>query len=380
MLQFSLIGLLAIIACALCWSLAAVVFRVSRAGSAARQLSLLLVVEGAAMVFTGYLDLFLTDAARSASWYPAFFHVEEIIHTAGDCLMLALYPPLLAAALRTRLTSPFGTRRARIVLLILATILFVLVLWGPLKIGGTILYVSLVILFLYALVVSVDAWRRADGIAKSRAGMFAIAFGIRDVCWSLVYAWATVMLWQDTYAIVDPDAPAIPFLLYAIGTLLAVPLIAYGILKTQLFDIDLKIQRTIRQSTVAAAFVAVFYVVTEGLDRMFEAELGTWIGLLASALLIFFLAPLQRFAERVSAAAMPNTEDTPEYAMFRKMQIYEEAIVEAHSEGGISEKERGLLARLRDSLGISESSANAIEADVIKRASTPLAHAIGSRY
>jgi len=380
MLQFSSIGLLAIIACALCWSLAAVVFRVSRAGSAARQLSLLLVVEGAAMVFTGYLDLFLTDAARSASWYPAFFHVEEIIHTAGDCLMLALYPPLLAAALRTRLTSPFGTRRARIVLLILATILFVLVLWGPLKIGGTILYVSLVILFLYALVVSVDAWRRADGIAKSRAGMFAIAFGIRDVCWSLVYAWATVMLWQDTYAIVDPDAPAIPFLLYAIGTLLAVPLIAYGILKTQLFDIDLKIQRTIRQSTVAAAFVAVFYVVTEGLDRMFEAELGTWIGLLASALLIFFLAPLQRFAERVSAAAMPNTEDTPEYAMFRKMQIYEEAIVEAHSEGGISEKERGLLARLRDSLGISESSANAIEADVIKRASTPLAHAIGSRY
>ena len=380
MLQFSSIGLLAIIACALCWSLAAVVFRVSLAGSAARQLSLLLVVEGAGMISTGYLDLFLTEATRSASWYPAFFRVEEVIHTAGDCLELALYPPLLAAALRTRLTSPFGTKRARIVLLILAAMLFVLVLWGPLKIGGTILYVSLVILFLYALVVSLDAWRRAAGIAKSRAGMFAIAFGIRDVCWSIVYAWATVMLWQGTYAIVDPNAPAIPLLLYAIGTLLAVPLLAYGILKTQLFDIDLKIQRTIRQSTIAATFVAVFYVVTEGADRMFEAELGTWIGLLASALLIFFLAPLQRFAERVSVAAMPNTEDTPEYAMFRKMQIYEEAIVEAHSEGGISEKERALLARLRDSLGISESSANAIEADVIKRAPTPLAHAIGNRH
>jgi hypothetical protein len=353
----------------MCWTLAAVVFRVSVAGSAARQLSLLLVVEGATLISTGYLDLFLTEAARSASWYPAFFRFEEIVHTAGDCLMLALYPPLLAAALRTRLTAPFGTRRARFVLLLAAATLFAVVLWGPLKIGGTLLYVSLVILFLFALVASLDAWRRAAGMARSRAGTFAVAFGIRDICWSFVYAWATIILWQGTYAIVDPSAPAIPFLLYALGTLFAVPLIAYGILKTQLFDIDLKIQWTIRQSTVAAAFVAVFYVVTEGADRLFEAELGNWIGLLASALLVFFLAPLQRFAERVATAAMPNTENTPEYAMFRKMQVYEEAIAEAHSEGGVSEKERALLVRLRDSLGISEPSAAAIEADVIKRAS-----------
>ncbi len=369
MLQFSSIGLLAVIACAMCWTLAGVVFRVSLAGSAARQLSLLLVVEGATLISTGYIDLFLTEAARSASWYPAFFRIEEIVHTAGDCLMLALYPPLLAAALRTRLTKPFGTPRARIVLLSLAAVLFAVVLWGPLKLGGTFLYVSLVILFLYALVASLDAWRGAAGIARSRAGTFAIAFGIRDVCWSFVYAWATLVLWQGTYAIVDPSAPTVPFLLYALGTLLAVPLIAYGILKTQLFDIDLRIQWTIRQSTVAAAFVAVFYIVTEGADRYFENELGAWIGLLASALLIFFLEPLQRFAERVAVAAMPNTEDTPEYAMYRKMQVYEEAIAEAHSEGGVSDKERALLVRLRDSLGISESSADAIEADVIDRVS-----------
>lgn len=38
--------------------------------------------------------------------------------------------------------------------------------------------------------------------------------------------------------------------LYVFGTFLAVPLIAYGILRTQLFDIDLRIRWTIKKSTL----------------------------------------------------------------------------------------------------------------------------------
>lgn len=363
MLQFSSIGAFAIVALAMCWSLAVVVFRVSQAGSVARQLSLLLFVEGATLISTGYIDLFLTESTRSATWYAGFYRMEEVIHTAGDCLMLALYPPFLAAALRTRLTAPFGTRPARIVLLILAAVLAVIVLSGPLKIGGTILYVSLVLLFMFALIASFHAWRVEDGIMKSRAGTFAIAFGARDICWTFAYGWATLILWQGTYAIVDPNASSAPYLIYALGTLLAAPLIAYGMLKTQLFDIDLKIQWTIRQSTVAAIFVVVFYLVTEGADRLFEAEFGSWVGLLASALLLFFLSPLQRLAERFAGAVMPNTSDTPEYAIYRKMQVYEAALADALP-GGISDKERALLIHLRDSLGIPAADADAIERDL----------------
>lgn len=363
MLQFSALGMLALIAFAMCWSLAVVVFRVSRKGSVARRLSLLLVVEGVTLISTGYIDLFLTETARSAAWYATFYRAEEIIHTVGDCLMLALYPPFLAAALRTRMTAPFGARRVQVALLLLAAILAAIVLWGSLKIGGTYLYVSLVVLFLFALVASLDAWRTAHGMAKSRAGTFAIAFGVRDVCWSFAYGWATIVLWQGTYAIVDPNASTAPYLVYALGTLLAVPLIAYGILKTHLFDIDLRIQWTIRQSTVAAAFVAVFYVVTEGADRLFEAEFGSQAGLLASALLLFFLSPLQRVAERFAGAVMPNTSDTPEYTAYRKMQVYEAALVDTLG-GGITDKERTLLNHLRDSLGIAATDADALERDL----------------
>lgn len=363
MLQFSSIGSLALVALAMCWGLAVVVFRASPAGSVGRQLSLLLIVEGTALISTGYIDFFLSEAARAASWYPTFYRIEEIVHTAGDCLVLALYPPFLAAALRTRLTAPFGIRGVRIVLLILAALLSLIVLWGSLKVGGTILYVSLVLLFVFALIASLDAWRTAEGVARSRAGTFAIAFGVRDVCWSFVYGWATLMLWQGTYEIVDPSAPTVAFLVYALGTLLAAPLIAYGILRTQLFDIDLKIQWTIRQSTIATAFVAVFYVVTEGADRLLESEFGTWIGLLASALLMFFLTPLQRMADGVSRVVMPNTTDTAEYAAYKKLQVYEAALSDALP-GGISGKERALLNHLRDSLGISAADADALERDL----------------
>jgi hypothetical protein len=155
------------------------------------------------------------------------------------------------------------------------------------------------------------------------------------------------------------------YVIYALGTLLAVPLIAYGILRTQLFDIDLRIQWTIKQSTLAAIFVALVYLISEGADRFLSEELGNWAGLLASALVVFFLAPLQRFAERVASAAMPNTHNTPEYAAFRKMQVYDTSVSDALI-GGVSEKERVLLNTLRDTLGISPADAMSLEKELLQ--------------
>ena len=365
MFQFSGIGFFALVALAMCWTLAAVLFRVGTKGSVARQLSLLLVVEGVTLISTGYVDLFLTEYARAHPFYPVFFRAEEIVHTMGDCAMLALYPPFLGMALQTKWTRPFAGNRVRVALGVAATIVCGFVVWGPLTFGGTFLYVSLSILFAFALITSIHAWRTASGMARSRAGVFALAFGSRDIFWGPIYAGATWALWTGTYMVVDPDASGPIYVFYALGTFLAVPLIAYGILRTQLFDIDLRIRWTIKQSTVAAAFIAVFYLVTEGADRFLATEFGNWIGLLASALLVFFLAPLQRLAERIASFAMPNTENTPEYAAYKKLQVYEAAYDEAMP-GGISEKERALLNHLRDSLGIAPADAAALENDLQK--------------
>jgi len=365
MYQISPVAVLALIAVAMCWALAVVLYRVGTPGSVARKLSLLLVAEGVALVSTGYIDLLFTESMLSSSWYPGWWDVEATIHTFGDVAMLALYPSFLALALRTKLTNPLAGKTARLVVSGLAVALFFAVPFTPLEVGASSLYFLLASLFIFALVASIHAWYTATGVARARARAFAIAFGIRDICWCFVYGYAIVMIFRGEYSVVDSDATSFIYVIYALGTLFAVPLIAYGILRTQLFDIDLRIRWTIKQSTLAAVFVTIVYLVSEGAEQLLSSELGTFAGLLASAVVVFFLAPLQRFAERVASVAMPNTRNTPEYAAFRKLQVYEAALAEAMEGGGISAKERALLNRLRDSLGISEADSETMEHDML---------------
>jgi hypothetical protein len=364
MFEFNLTGVLALVATAMCWSLAVVLFRVGRRGTVARKLSVLLVAEGITLLSSGYIDLMFTAEVMERTWYDAWFRAEFIVHTVGDCVMLALYPPFLATALDTKMTRPLGTRKARLVLALGAILLAVLTLSTPMTMGGTLLYISLSTMFTFALVASVQAWRTASAAARTRARSFAIAFGVRDLFWGYVYANVTWQIWGGTMGYVPEDINDPIYTIYLMGTLLAVPLIAYGILRTQLFDIDLRIQWTIKQSTLAGAIVAILFIATEAADRFLTAELGNFAGLLAAAIVVFFLTPLQRFAERVASAAMPNTKRTPEYVAFRKMQVYESAVSEALQEGGISDKERKLLGHLRTSLEISEHDAEAIEQEL----------------
>lgn len=368
------IGFLGLAAIAMCWGLSVVLYRVAPPGSAGRKLSLLLVAEGLTLASAGFPEFALlgfegTD--RLYTNFPALDLASFALHHLADGAMIALYPPFLAAALATGLTRPFGRPGMRIAVAVLGLSLglgtvVTLTAWESL-LGSSLLYATLMVLFIYALVASIDAWRKAEpGLARTRAGVFATAFGIRDVCWGFTYG---ASFWMIANGTMHPFSALfwIVKVVYALGTLLAVPLIAYGILRAHLFDIDLKIRWTIKQSTLAGLIVSIIFLVTEGASEFLSAELGTVSGLLAAAVLIFFLTPLQRFAESVASKAMPNTENTPEYVAFRKMQVYEAALRDALVEGGISDKERNLLGHLRESLGISHADAEAIEAELTKR-------------
>ena len=65
--------------------------------------------------------------------------------------MLALYPPFLAAALQTKLTRPFASKRMRIGLAVASLALFFAVLLTPLEFGATLLYLLLSALFAFGL-------------------------------------------------------------------------------------------------------------------------------------------------------------------------------------------------------------------------------------
>ena len=364
MFQFNFVSLLAGFATLMCWSLAVILLRAGTGSMAARRLSLLLAIEGLTLISSGYIDLVLAAELKASAWYPAWFEWEFVVHTIGDCAMLALYPPFLAVALKTPLVRPLAGARVQWGLGIIALVLAMLTLNTPMKLGATLLYVSMSTVFTFALIASIHAWRQAAAAARTRARSFALAFGVRDLLWGYVYANVAWQIWGNTMGYVPDNINDPVYLIYLMGTLLAVPLIAYGILRMQLFDIDLRIRWTIKQSTLAGAIVAILFLVTEAADRFLTAELGSLAGLVAAAIVVFFLAPLQRLAERVAAAAMPNTRNTPEYVAFRKMQVYESAVSEALEQGGISAKERNLLGHLRQSLGVSEADAEAIEREL----------------
>jgi hypothetical protein len=365
MFQVNLYGIMGLVTIAMCWGFAVVLFRVGASDSIARKLAVLLVVEGITLLTAGYIDLLFTPATFESSWYSDWYQITFILHTIGDCAMLALYPPFLAAALQTKLTRPFANKRVQRILGIISVMFVFAVVLSPLEIGAMMLYLMLSSLFAYALTAAIHAWYVAKrGVARTRAGIFALAFGFRDVCWVFIYIFGITQIAAGTYQDESVVVPDFFNVVYAGGTFLAVPLIAYGILRAHLFDIDLRLRWTIKQSTLATVVVTLMFVLSEGADRYLSAELGDFAGLIAAALVVFFLAPLQRLAEGVATVAMPNTKNTPEYAAHRKMQVYESAVSEALPDGNISDRERALLDTLRESLGISAADADALESEL----------------
>ncbi len=370
MLNVQLIGIVGLVAVAACWSLAVVLYRVKTPGKAARLLAFLLVVEGIVLVTAGFPEfasgLPIEFWANFYESHPAVRMTGSLAHHIGDAAMIALYPTFLAFALNTKLTRPFAIRPVRIGLAFVAVAFGLFVSLGQSRIVVTLFYLTMTSLFIFALIASLHAWRTAKrGIDRERAGIFALAFGARDLGWCMSYSIAAWSMWTALEPFTFTDLRWLGKFVYALGTLLAVPLIAYGILRAHLFDIDLKIRWTIKQSTLAAIIVTFIFLVSEGADRFLSSELGSVAGLLAAAVVVFFLTPLQRLAEGVATAAMPNTENTPEYIAYRKMQVYEAAVAEALPDGNISDRERMLLDTLRDSLGISAADADALERELV---------------
>jgi len=365
MSQIFLVGILGLVAIAACWSLALVLFRVSTGGSVARKLAVLLVIEGFVLVTAGFPEMTLNLPDSIYEQLPILDFVLGLVHHLGDAAMIALYPPFLALALNTNLTRPFLSSKVRMGLAIGAATIGLVVVFNTSRIPLTLLYSTVTLVFIYALVASIHAWRTAkSGSARERAGIFALAFGLRDLGWSLSYGIFAWFMWTGADFEVNLDTFVLGKLVYALGTLVAVPLIAYGILRAHLFDIDLRIRWTIKQSTVGIAIFAIVFIVSEGAEALMSEQLGNYWGLLAAAVIAIALRPLQKFAERVASAAMPNTQNTPEYKAGRKRQVYQSAFAEAQAEGGISSKERSLLNHLRDSLGISPTDAEMLERDL----------------
>jgi hypothetical protein len=145
-----------------------------------------------------------------------------------------------------------------------------------------------------------------------------------------------------------------------IARTLGVAIVAYAILRHQLFGLDVKVKWTIKSGTIAAVFVAVIFAASEGAQRLFGAG-NEWLGIAAGAMLVFALAPLQRFAEKVSDKAMPGVKPVVRMDAAEKEYAYEQAALLAWRDGSVSRDERALLDGLRARLGLDAETAMRLE-------------------
>lgn len=145
-------------------------------------------------------------------------------------------------------------------------------------------------------------------------------------------------------------------------------LIAWGILRYQVLDIDVKVRWGLEQSTVASIFIAVFFIVSEGAQEFLGAAASNaWIGIIAAAGLVFFMAPLQRLAERVGARALPDARPAAKMLDVEVRELYEQRLRSAWRDGALTRDERVLLDHLRERLHIPVEDAAAMERQVLAR-------------
>ncbi len=340
-------GLTAAFAVLMAWSLAVFLLRSAERDRLTVLFSLVLLVEGAVLVTAGVgIVKLLNLSGPLDNWWS---------HHTADCLMLLVYPLFLARALPQRFLRLLRRPAAVPILVVIATAVWATRFFTDFW----LIAVLLPVMFALAFVLAVHAiFLARTHLARHRALLFAVAFGLRDLSWGVVYTAAFLGVRRGT------GTTELFFdQLYAGSTLIYIPIVAYGILSVRLLNIRIQVRRGVQRGTLAAVFVALFFLISEGAASLLSERFGNVVGLLGATVVVFLVSPLHRLIEWLSGQVVPVNEGR-EYEAYRKLQLYAVAVEDALAYGEIGPAQRSLLDRLRESLAISAEDARRIEGDL----------------
>ncbi|MDG1441751.1 MAG: hypothetical protein P8R02_03575 [Pseudomonadales bacterium] len=294
------------------------------------------------------------------------------LHIVADMVMFVLHPTFVAYALPNTFLAFLRKPLALLTLIVIASLLLV---WTGLTESAEITYIAMSAVFMIVFVASSLSIRSSrTKLAKQRAWLFTLAFGLRDFAWTVTFIAAAT---SDMRVINSVHKRVAPFgmsltrfdeivsLIYAGSSLVYIPIVTYGALKLQLFDVDIRLKKTSRQSTLAAMFIALFFLISEGASSNFSSMLGNFLGIALAACLVFFLAPLSRWAEWVSSSLLSQDMQGTDYESYRKFQMYSAAVEETLALGEIGPSQDALLDRLRESLQIFNEDAQKVRQEIL---------------
>ncbi len=340
-------GFTGIFAVLLAWSLAAFLFRAANRDKLTVLFANVLIVEGAVLITAGAGLVMLFNLQVTDNYYWA--------HHLADCLMLFIYPLFLAHALPQKFLRVLRRPAAQPVLAV-----FAFVVWAAdYAMEFWLIAAMLTLMFTAAFGLAAHSVVIArTKLARRRAIMFAVAFGIRDLSWGFVYGTGALGLLRD-----DPASAMMISQLYVGSTLIYIPIVAYGILSVRLLNIQFQVRRSVQKGTLAAIFVALFFLISEGSASFLSEQFGSVAGLLGATLIVFLMSPLHRMSEWFSSQVV-QVDEGQEYKAYRKLQMYAAAVEDSLAHGEIGPAQRSLLDRLCESLDVSSADARRIESDL----------------
>lgn len=176
-----------------------------------------------------------------------------------------------------------------------------------------------------------------------------------------------------------PLPPETLFNLYlGIGAIpqLAMPLLlSLAVARHHLLDLDVKVRVGLQGGTIGAFMVALFFMFSEGVPLAVASMLGSYepfrgwatvVGIVGTAILLVFLQPLNRLAERVATRAVPSGKSHAVTGPEDRRSIYFDQAQLAWLDGVMRAKDRLLLERLRERLRLTAAEAVVLEAEAIK--------------
>jgi hypothetical protein len=196
---------------------------------------------------------------------------------------------------------------------------------------------------IYGLLAAIHQWWTADegSLSRQQALAYALAFGWRDASWFVLLAVLPALVGANPI-----DSDLISTLIYGGSELGFMLLIVYGVLSTQLFDIDVKARFVITQSTFAAFAGGLFFLIGEATERLVSFD--GLPALLWAAIIALAFRPLQRLSRRFAARTLPIA--TPEEEVARRRELYDVAVASFAADGEITARDAAVLERMRERL------------------------------
>jgi hypothetical protein len=146
-----------------------------------------------------------------------------------------------------------------------------------------------------------------------------------------------------------------------VGLSISGAVIAYGILKHQLFDIQFIVKETFVYLIITLVLVGIFRLIELGLSNLISS---TFFGgditarLIAAAIVAGMFFPLRSQAVKIGDKLFPELTRSVRAGHKKNLAIYKKQLEFAMADGKITKKEREMLKALRVDLGVSEKSHN----------------------